>query len=161
MAKGVKIRDNKKKWDKLKRAVSKGSKSTGSEVQIGVFSEQGGDLVIYAATNEFGTDRAGPNRNIIIPERSWLRSTYDEQVKKLFQFIKKNKVKIVLGKVSRKSILNKIGFQLVGAMQKKIAEGVFTPNAPSVKSKKTSQGKEGKPLINEGRLRQSITHRIV
>lgn len=158
--KGVKIKDNKKKWDRLKRAVAKGSTKDGSEVQVGIFSEQGGDLVIYAATNEFGTDKAGPNRDITIPERSFLRSTYDEQIKTLFKFLKKNVIKVVTGKVTRLSILNKMGFKLVGEIQKKIAEGNFKPNAPKVKRRKQSKGKSGRPLINEGRMRQSITHRI-
>lgn len=160
MAKRVKIKDSRKKWDRLKRKAARNSNKDGSEVQVGLFSEQGGDLVIYGATNEFGTDKAGPNRDITIPERSWLRSTYDEQVKKLYKFLVKNKMRIVLGKVSRKVVLNKIGFKLVGAIQEKIATGNFKPNAPKVKRAKESKGKSGRPLIREGRLRQSVTHRI-
>lgn len=125
-------------------------------VDIGVFAGQGSDLVIYAATNEFGTDRAGPNRNITIPERSFLRAGVDENKKAFVSFIAGAAPKVVLGKESKKSVLSKLGLLAQGKVQKRIASGPFVPNAPSTIRIKGSS----RPLINTGRLRQSITFEV-
>lgn len=153
MAKKSGIKDDRKKWDKLKKNVTKMSKGDNA-VDIGLFGEQGSELVLYASTNEFGSDDG------LTPERSFLRSTFEEEKKAVKRFLDKNKVKVALGKVSKKKLLNKVGFKIVGAVQIKISSGEFTPNAPSVVRRKTIQGKEGTPLIDTGRMRQSITHKV-
>lgn len=125
-------------------------------VDIGVFAEQGSEVVIYAATNEFGTDRAGPNRNITIPERSFLRAGVDENKNEFRTFLESKAVRIVLGKESKERVLSKLGALAQGKIQSRIAQGRFTPNAPLTIRIKGST----KPLIDTGRLRQSITWRI-
>lgn len=125
-------------------------------VDIGVFAGQGSDLVIYAATNEFGTDQAGPNRNIIIPERSFLRAGVDENKRELKQFAKKKAFDVLTGKISKKVALSQLGLLAQSKVQKRIASGPFVPNAPSTIRIKGSS----RPLVNTGRLRQSITFEV-
>ena len=151
MAKKSKVIDDKRQWDKLRKKVTKLSKGDNA-VDIGLFGEQGSDLVIYASSNEFGTGT--------IPERSFLRTTFDEEKKAIINLLDKNKIKAVLGKISKKKLLSRIGLKMVGAVQIKIASGPFTPNAPSTRRQKTKSGKQGTELIDTGRMRQSITHKV-
>ncbi len=58
-------------------------------------------MVVIAATNEFGTDRAGKGKNITIPARPFLRPTLEEQNEKVRKQIDKAKVKVVTGKLSK------------------------------------------------------------
>jgi len=78
----IDIIDEKKNWSTLTKQVRNMSSANGNAVDIGVFQEQGKDLVDYATWNEFGV----PKR--LIPERSYVRSTFDtwinEMVKKIF-----------------------------------------------------------------------------
>ena len=125
-------------------------------VDIGVFAKQDSEVVIYAATNEFGTDRAGPNRNITIPERSFLRAGVDENKKIFRAFLAGELPKVVTGKKSKEKVLLQLGALAQGKVQGKIRQGPFTPNAPSTVRIKGSS----RPLINTGRLRQSITFEV-
>lgn len=125
-------------------------------VDIGVFAKQGSELVIYAATNEFGTDRAGPNRNIAIPERSFLRAGIDENRRDLKKFAAKKALDVVTGKLSKKVALSQLGLLAQAKVLMKIIRGPFVPNKPSTIIAKGSS----KPLINTGRLRQSISFEV-
>ena len=74
------VRDSDPGFKKFKRQLKGGPDA----VNIGLFGEQGSDLVIYAASNEFGTEKN--------PERSFLRSTVDEKKQTFKKFIDRNKM---------------------------------------------------------------------
>ena len=145
------IRDSDPGFKKLKKNL-KGPDS----VDIGVFAKQGSEVVIYAATNEFGTDRAGPNRNITIPERSFLRAGVDENKKSFALFLASQAPRVVLGKTTKKKVLSQLGVLAQGKVQGKIIHGPYAPNKPSTIRIKGSS----RPLVNTGRLRQSITFEV-
>lgn len=52
-------------------------------VKVGVF----GEYCIVAAVQEFGTNRAGRNRNVVIPARPYLRPTFDENKEEIERLI--------------------------------------------------------------------------
>lgn len=152
----VTVKDDRKKWDELVKKVHELSAKGGNAVDIGLFGEQGSDLVIYAASNEFGTDT--------IPERSFLRSTFDEQKKEIRQKVDRAKVDILLGKVTRDRFLTRTGLWFERLVKEKIerSKDWAVPNAPStIAQKTTSSGVGDQPLVDTGRMRQSITHKIV
>jgi phage gpG-like protein len=124
-------------------------------VRVGLFSSKSGnELVKYAAVNEFGTTGAGFLENVVIPERSYLRATVDENSKAIIKIIEENNPKIVLGLRTTADVLDEIGLFVVGQIQLRISKGIKPANAPStIKAKGSS-----KPLIDTGRLRQEITH---
>lgn len=143
--------------DKLTKQITGELSKIANGINVGVFGEQGSDLVILAATNEFGTDRAGAGRNITIPERSFIRSTMLEN-RSLFQkFIKAGIIQIMNGEITSTLFLNRLGLLVQSKIQQKINSGPFEPNAPSTIARK----KSAQPLIDTGRLRQSITYRLV
>lgn len=125
-------------------------------VDIGVFAKQDSEVVIYAATNEFGTDRAGPNRNITIPERSFLRAGIDENKQSFRAFLAAELPKVAAGKKSKKKVLLQLGALVQGKVQGKIIKGPYAANMPSTVRAKGSS----RPLVDTGRLRQSITFEV-
>jgi hypothetical protein len=130
----------------------------GAFVKVGVLQKEGeevytdengkpqGTLVLVASADEFGTDT--------IPERSYIRSTMDEGAK---DFIKKMYgfwSQVMSGTMSVDMALDRTGMFAVGRIINKINSIRTPPNALStIKAKGSS-----KPLIEDGRLRQSISY---
>ena len=133
-------------------------------VDVGIFGEQDSEMVIQAASNEFGTKTAGRNHNIVIPERSFIRSTFDEQKDSLTESIDKAKINVVIGKISKDRFLNRLGLFLGGKIVAKINDSKqwAQDNADSTVAAKTRAGKVGdQPLVDTGRMKQSVTHKLV
>ena len=115
----------------------------------------GTTVVTYAAANEFGTKTAGRNNNVVIPERSFLRSTTDKkdhwkkEIKTAYNLI-----------IDRKSTalasIAKVGIIARDDIIRTITDFVPPPNAEStIKKKKSSQ-----TLIDTGLLRNSISYKF-
>ena len=122
------------------------------EVRVGfqqgkATEEDGTDVCDIAAWNELGT--------VDMPSRPFLRMSVDDNSDKINAFISAQKRSIINGE-SAERILKKIGIFQKDLIQEKITEGSFAPNAPStIKAKGSS-----KPLIDTGRMRQSVNFEI-
>jgi hypothetical protein len=117
-------------------------------VQEGEIREDGKDLVIVAAVNEFGAPKAN------IPERSFIRSTVDEE-RPAVNRIKEGIVrKATTGHVSIRQELALLGEFAQSKIQRKIIDLKIPGNADSTKKKKGSDN----PLVDQGQLHQSIRH---
>lgn len=127
-----------------------------SVLEVGVFGDQDSDMVIYAATNEFGTNRAGRHRNVTIPERSYIRSALDENEGIINKFITSELMKVLEGKNDENIFYNRIGLFIQKLIQEKILSNIPPGNAQSTIDRKGSS----RTLIDQGRLLQSITYRI-
>lgn len=98
------------------------------------------NLASLAAVLEFGNER--------IPSRPFLRQTLAENQEKYTALF----VKLFESGVSIDQIYEQIALIAQGDVQQNIANGKWTANAPStIKRKKSS-----KPLIDTGKLRQSV-----
>ena len=98
------------------------------------------NLASLAAVLEFGNER--------IPSRPFLRQTLAENQEKYTTLF----VKLFESGVSIEQIYEQIALIAQGDVQQNIANGKWTANAPgTIKSKKSS-----KPLIDTGKLRQSV-----
>lgn len=98
------------------------------------------NLASLAAVLEFGNER--------IPSRPFLRQTLAENQEKYTALF----VKLFESGVSIDKIYEQIALIAQGDVQQNIANGKWTANAPStIKRKKSS-----KPLIDTGKLRQSV-----
>ena len=116
-------------------------------------------VVTYAAANEFGA-KAGRNNSVIIPERSFIRSTTD---KKNYwkKEIDKAYESIIDGKDTALSAIAKIGIIARDDIKKTITEGVPPPNALSTIRQKSVGGKKGNhPLIDTGIMRNAVTYKF-
>jgi len=145
----LEITDSRAEWDRLRRDI-KFVKRNKPTVKIGLFGKQGSDLVIQAASNEFGTEDGH------IPERSFLRSTVIEKREIITKFVGKEFINYIKAVTSLDRALNRIGLKVTSLVKSKIKKGPFTPNAPAtIKRKKSTR-----PLIDTGRMLNSITHEL-
>lgn len=104
-------------------------------------------LAVIAAVHEFGLAS--------MPQRSFLRSAYDENLPMIDKMIQRVANGAVFG-LGTNAALNQLGNVVQGMVQRKIVDGPFVPNSPAtIKRKKSS-----KPLIDTGHLRQSIRYVI-
>lgn len=155
-------RDKDSGWDRIKRNMKFLDKST---VRVGVMSKSLSktksskgkqvhtlsELLVIAVANEFGTKESGGH----IPARSFLRSTFDEELDAIHLFMSNQYNTFLLR--SPKIALNRLGIFFTGKVQQKIRNLKTPPNALSTIRKKKSSN----PLIDTGQLRQSITHEVI
>jgi hypothetical protein len=117
-------------------------------IEVGVrASTAGADLVLIATVNEFGS------ANGHVPERSFIRSTADENREKYGRLSQRAVTRGIdkgVGEFERE--LGKVGAVMAGDVQRKIITLSRPPNAPSTIAKKGSDS----PLVDTGRLGQSI-----
>lgn len=107
-----------------------------------------------AVVNEFGSSDGR------VPERSYIRSTFDEEKRRWRTLTSKLKKKMVAAVKTVEWILGKMGTKIVSDIQKKIVAVKEPPNAPSTIAKKTRAGKVGdNPLVDYGQLKSSITYK--
>ena len=109
--------------------------------------EEGVDYCDIAMWNELGTERS--------PSRPFLRKSVDENEDKIKSFMSNQAKKLTKG-ASAEQILKEVGIFQKDLIQEKITEGDFVPNAPST----IRQKKSSKPLIDTGRMRQSVNYVI-
>jgi len=134
-------------WDAIKDEVTK---ARGSSVNVGVLSdsdphpEDGADMVLIAAANEFGTDT--------IPARPFLRGAFNANQRGLTQTASRLFGLILEGKLTSKRALGILGEEHQGQVQEYMTALDTPPNAPRTVAQKGSAN----PLVDEGRLRASI-----
>lgn len=127
--------------------IQEGSK-THMQSRNGRVQQAGMNIAQYAAANEFGTDT--------IPERSFMRSTFDERIDDI-----ENLVVTQLGLVVDQSIpvvtaYKRIGLGVQAMVQEKIREIRSPPNSPITIARKGSS----KPLIDFGQMIASVRYVI-
>jgi len=122
------------------------------------YEGEGASVAEIGYYNEFGTD--------IIPSRPFMRQTAERRKSELNAHIEAEHNAIVAGKKTVNVSLNALGFLYASWIQTEIREGGWVPNAPYTlkrklaKSNGTAAG-EPKPLIDTGRMIQSIRHILV
>lgn len=102
-------------------------------------------MVVVATANEFGV----PGHS---PERSFMRSTYDEQRLKLRAIFAAARGQIFMGKMGIKEVLDNVGQFMQDQIIAKINSHPPPDNADSTKARKLSTG----TLVDSGQLKQSI-----
>lgn len=145
-----------------------------TRLEIGIFGEDGSDMLMIANVNEFGcnikvTDKMrgylaykglhlkASTKEIRIPERSFIRSGYDFKKDKM---IKKGEYlleKVLKLELPVGAFFNGLGQYIVGQIQEYLTSIKFPKNHPFTKEQKKSSN----PLIDTGHLRESITYKVV
>jgi len=139
------------------RIIQEAKTANTSFVEIGVFEEAGehtssdGLLTVaeVAFFNEFGTLNA--------PERSFIRSTIDDNRRELEQLTAKLFRQIVEGKTDTKKALDKLGFKIQTLIQQRILKLNDPANAPSTIEAKGFNN----PLVDSRELHRSIAFETV
>lgn len=96
-------------------------------------------------------------KSVDIPERSFVRSTFDEKQKKWelkFEFL----IGVMIDlQMTAEEVLDALGIEASGDVQRKMTDLQTPPNAPITVANKGSSN----PLIDTGRMRQAVTWRVV
>lgn len=114
-------------------------------------------MLELAKVHEFGATIQQENRTIKIPERSFIRTGYDENKKDILKDANKLVDDIIAQKTTAKPAMEALGQVIVTKLQKHLTNLKEPPNAPSTIKQKGSSN----PLIDESHLRQAITYKIV
>lgn len=109
----------------------------------------------------FLKDKKGKNifvlkKEVIIPERSFLRTSFDDK-KNIKEIMKAGQMVFDFGR-SLNKVLDTIGLFMVAAIQKKIKSNIPPENVSLTTRMK---GGKSRTLVDTGRLGQGITHQIV
>lgn len=143
-------------WNRMKREIAKGRRNQVVAVGVlqsdaGVAHQDGGVTVGEVATfNEFGTADGR------VPERSFVRSTVDENEREYTKRIAQLQGEVLAGRVSSRTALGVLGEEAVSDIRRKMTDGIPPPNAPATVAKKGSST----PLIDTGQLRQAINYEV-
>lgn len=98
-------------------------------------------------------------KQVNIPERSFIRSTFDENLDSWVAFFAKRIEKICQAEMTAKQAYDQLGARIVGDVQKKM-RNLRTPPLSGV----TIAGRKrhsSNPLVDTGQLRQHVTWRVV
>lgn len=169
-------------WELLARAL-KGLAQGQTYAKAGIFgrkaeadhraSEGEASVAKIAAVHEFGCTINHPNGGkIVIPERSFIRSTWDAKREKYFSDLRG----VVWALVQRRLPVAKLpaamaalGMQIVADMQATIRAGIAPPLAASTLAQRTKPrkgsraekaGKGDVPLIDSAQLINALTHAV-
>lgn len=107
------------------------------------------NLADVATWMEFGTRS--------IPARPFMKQAFDQNFDRIYAFVKNEHAKFIQGKQTMEMGLKRIGVFFEGLVKKGIVAGPFAALKPATIKRKGSS----KPLIDTGRLRQSITNKVV
>lgn len=161
-------KDNMPKLMKILKEV--GSKS----IKIGIFGADDSHILMIARVQEFGCDITITEKmrwwlhfnglyvkdtttEIHIPERSFIRKTYDEKKGKIDTIVKDSLNELITFKIDINTFYDRIGTYLVGLTQETLTEVDSPPNHPFTLRRKAPKDN---PLIDSGRLRESITFKV-
>ena len=126
---------------------SRNEKKDGSFANNGRFAKK--------SKANFSSTHRSMGRLIIIPERSFIRATFDEKSDEIGERAESAVTAIINGADVSKA-LARTGPYIEGEIKRKIGSGPFTPNSPATIRKK----KSSKPLIDTGHMRQSVRYEI-
>ena len=131
--------------DKLIREIRRDAVS----VDIGIHEGDSEDVKNKATQNEFGSGN--------IPERSFIRSTVDENAERYAKAAEILVGMMIDGEISKFEALERMGQQIEKDIKEKIVNLKTPPNAP-----RTIAAKRGKdnPLIDSGEMLASIRYVI-
>lgn len=147
-------KDTDKGWKAFRLAMEQAG---GAFVTVGVHENAGtyqngvsvGEVALW---NEFGTEN--------IPERSFVRSTYDENEAKIAQWTAELLAEVSIGLISMTKALETLGFRYQVLIQNKITSGPPPANAPATLAAKQRAGVGSTPLNWTKLLLRSIGYKV-
>lgn len=144
---GVKLVDS-----GFKRYLNAFKELDSQKVAVGLFAKVGDEVLTKGIVNEFGANTG----NSVIPERSFIRSTYNKNVKKVTSRFNDIARSISRGNYNVIKKLKLIGLEQESAIKQTIVDLRSPSNAAStIKAKGSSN-----PLIDTGEMRNKISSEL-
>ena len=118
----------------------------------------GNPAVDKAIWNEFGTrgGASGGGWGGPIPERPFMRNAMRNNSKKYIEAMRSSAAKLIEGKTTLRTVMQKLGIVASGDIQKEITTLTTPANSPVTIALKGSS----KPLIDTGEMRASVTFKV-
>lgn len=120
-------------------------------IQVGILGDADGELLLYASVHEFGAP------SINVPERSFIRSTFDDKESEIEKVVEDMLVSYVEGDIDFDSCMDAIGEYLVGLIQTTIRDMASPPLLQATIDAKGSSG----VLVDSGLMLDSIDYKVV
>ena len=148
---------------------------TNHDIEIGILSGKvSSEVLMIASVHEYGvsisvTDAMrgylgaigihlrAETTEINIPERSYIRSGFDEHVDEIAKTAKTLLGEVLQGNVTGKEMYATLGEMIVSQMQSFMVDLRNPPNHPATAERKGSRN----PLVDTGQLQSSITWRVM
>ena len=163
----------KKNTSRMKQLTADLKKLGANSIEVGVFGSDDADMVMIAAVHEYGTEINVTPRmrgwfaangyplkktttKIVIPERSFLRSGYDENINDITRKVEQLLPNVLESKVNAQAFTNAIGLEFAGMIKKKMRD----LRSPTNSGMTIERKKSSNPLIDTGRLVGSIRHEV-
>lgn len=150
MSNPIRVDDIDRGWKNL----VKGLEGVPKSVDIGIFGGKHSEEVDKATRNEFGIE---------VPERSFMRSTFDDKVNEAYTLlVKEIKANLLRGDVT--SAFKMVGSFMTDMIKNKIttSKSWAEKNRPSTIARKSKKGRiKDTPLIDSGRMRASVVWRLL
>ena len=142
-------------------------------INVGILSDESEELKMIASVHEFGCDIQVTNKMrgwfgangyplrkettvIRIPERSFLRSGYDENIQDIANEIEQQLPNVFLNDVDPAMFMDHIGMKFAGMIKKKIRDIKSPANSDMTIERKGSSN----PLVDSGNLLSSVRHEV-
>lgn len=169
----VKIKVNDSKWRKIEKEIKiLDGALTAIGLHAGTKTKDGSNQALIGYVNEFGTTitvtpkmrgylhsqgiHLSPNTTTItIPERSWMRSWFDQNQKQITNVAKKLYGQVLDGKLKGKQALALLGEYAQKGIRKSIIDLKTPPNSQATIKLKGSSN----PLIDTGGMLNSVHHK--
>ena len=137
----------------LRRFIRELQKAKTTEVVVGIVNgtknQEGLDVAEYGAANEFGTSK--------IPERSFMRSTFDDEVQGLKSYMDSQYSMVMRGEKTIHRALGAVGMKHQMQIKHKISSVDILPKlADATIARKGST----KTLVDTGALNANITYTV-
>lgn len=121
----------------------------------GLFKPKGKNILAVSEGGEL-TVMFYLKESVTIPERSFMRATFDDKNGDWIKFFEKQLDLVIDSKINVRTAFERLGAKIVGDIQQKITQ-MSPPNAAVTVQNKGSSS----PLIDNGGLRQRVTYRVV
>lgn len=131
-------------------------------IKVGILSNKGGEertndgefsMVELGAVHEFGSEKAG------IPERSWLRRTFEEKRDLVADMVSGITKDVILDKITVRRGLEKLGLFCSIETKKTITAGDSIP--PPLAARTIARKGSDRALVDTGHFVGSITYEVV
>ncbi|MFT9496374.1 hypothetical protein [Anaerosolibacter sp.] len=125
-----------------------------------LFVPKGTNVLARKADNEKGFEALyALVKEVKIPERSFIRSAFDENKTAMEKYIQKLLIQLLNGEITGQQLLDKVGLYCEGKIKKKIRD---LKDPPKSSITLTLEGPDkNNPLIETGRMRQSVVYKVV
>lgn len=125
-----------------------------------LFVPRGTKVLARKADNEKGFEALyALVKEVKIPERSFIRSAFDENQNKLYKYVKALFSKVLSGEIKAHEMLDRLGLYIENLIKKRMKDIKKPPKSPATLN---LQGKgKNNPLIDTGRLRKSVIYKVV